>query len=899
MRARVFGGLLRLFPRDFRARFGDELIATAHALDRAYPLGLLDLPGVATDAVRTLVTVRQEMRFEARPPAPTSGSTVMDGLRQDVRFAWRGLRRDRWFTAFVIAALTLGIGVNAAMFGIVDRLLLTGPPHIQDPDRVVRLYLTALPDGLRQFTTDGFGHVTYDLARGAKSFERVATYVVNDVVAGQGADARTVPGGFASETLFPLLGVHPVLGRFFGEDENQPGGAAHVVVLGFGAWQRWFAGANDVLGRTVTIGAESYTIVGVAPRGFTGPQLGPVDVWMPMNLRGPLVTKNWQTTWNAQWLRIVGRLAPGVTAAQASEDVTAVLQRGYTGNEPYVAHGRYTVAPLSANRAGLEAPEVTVVRWLSGVVLIVLLIACANVANLLLARGMRRSREVALRAALGASQARLVRLLLIESLLLSCMGAAGGLVVAYATGGLARRAIFSWVDWSSSPVDARVLAASAVLAIATGLVVGLLPAWRATRVGLTDALKRGARERGGQRSRLRHTLTIVQASLSVVLLVGAGLFVRSLWNVRTMPLGFDPDRVLLVDIDRGALSQITDTNARNAERARRIAFATDALDQVRRISGVERASLAVGTPFGNRFTIGLRVPGVDTLPKLQSGEASVSAIAADYFATVGTRILRGRAFGPEDRAGSEPVTIVSDTMARTIWPGRDPIGQCLIAGDGDAPPCARIVGIAEDTHRDALREPPVMHYYIPFGQEKGFGGTTLLVRASGDPQAIGAEVRRVLVGLDSTIRFVRLSTIQDAIDPQTKPWRVGATVFSLSGLLALIVAAIGIYSVMSYLVADRTHEIGVRMALGARRSDVARLILRGSVAMAAVGVAGGSLIAAAASRFVEPLLFNVSARDPIVYAAVAAVLLVVALAAGVIPTVRANRINPLEALRVE
>jgi len=900
MRARVFGALLRLFPREFRARFGDELLDTARALDRAHPLGPFDLPGVAADALRTLVSIRREMRFEARPAAATRGSPHMDSLRQDLRFALRGLRRDRWFTVFVVVALTLGIGANAAMFGIVDRLLLSGPPHIQQPDRVVRLYLTVQLEGSRQFTGDAFGNITYDLARRqARSFERLATYAINDVVAGQGGDATIVRGGYASETLFPLLGVRPLLGRFFGADENQPVGAAHVAVLGYGAWQRWFAGASDVLGRSVTIGGEPCVVIGVAPRGFTGPQFGPVDVWLPMNLKSPFVTKDWQTTWNAEWLQIVGRLAPGATAVQASEEVTGILQRGYTGTESYVAHGRYTVAPLSANHAGAEAPEITVVRWLTGVALVILLIACANVANLLLARGMRRSREVALRAALGAGKARLVRLLLIESLLLSCTGAAGGLVVAYGLGGLARAAIFSWIDWSSSPVDARVLGASAVLALAAGLVVGVLPAWRATRVNLTDALKRGTREGGGDRSRLRHALTIVQAALSVVLLVGAGLFVRSLWNVRTLPLGFDADRVMLIEISRPALSQIPDQRARSAERTRRNNVALEALDQVRRIPGVEHASLAVGTPFGNRFTIGVRVPGLEVLPKLDTGAPSVSAVEGDYFATVGTRILRGRAFGAGDHAGTEPVAIVSDTMARTIWPGQDPIGKCLIAGDREAPPCARVVGIAEDTHRDALREPPVMHFYIPFGQEVGFGGTVLLARTSGTSPALGADIRRVLVARDPTIRFVQVSTIQDAIDPQTKPWRIGATVFSLSGLLALCVAAIGIYSVMSYLVADRTHEIGVRMALGARRGDVARLILRGSLGMALVGVAGGGLIAALASRFVEPLLFNVSPHDPVVYASVAGVLVVIALLAGIVPTMRANRIDPLEALRVD
>ncbi len=899
MRTRLFRALLAFLPREFRARFSDELLDTAAALDRAHPVRLADAPKVIVDVAATLVTIRRDMRLEARPVERRIRRSVMDSLQQDVRFAARGLRRDLWFTAFVVAALTLGIGANAAMFGIVDRLLVSGPPHIQDPDRVVRFYLTAQPDGMRAFTTSGFGHVSYDLAqRNAKSFDRVASYTVNTVVVGTGAEAHAAQGGYASDTLFPLLGVQPLVGRFFNKDENRPDQAARVAVLGYAAWQRWFGASRDVIGRDLTIGSAPYSIIGVAPRGFTGPQFGPVDVWLPINLRGPAVQKGWQTSWNAQWLAIVGRLKPGVTFTQAAEELTAIHQRAYTGTEPYVAKGRMTVAPISANDAGVEAPEVTVVRWLSGVALIVLLIACANVANLLLARGFRRSREVALRAALGAGRSRLVRLLLVESMLLACAGAAGGLILAYGLGGLARTVIFSWVDWTTSPVDGRVLAASGVLALAVGVIVGLLPAWRATRVSLTDALKQGVREGGGQRSRMRHALTIAQAALCVVLLVGAGLFVRSLWNVRTLALGVDPDRVIVVEVNRAPLGQLSDPAAIAAERARRSQAALDGLARVRQIPGVEHASLAVGTPFGNLFSVEVKIPGLNEVPRLKTGGPSLSAVGDDYFATVGTPILRGRAFGPADRAGSEAVAIVSETMAKTVWPGQDALGQCIFVGK-DAKACARVVGIAGDTRRSELREPPIMHFYIPFGQEVGFGGTVLLARSTGASSALGPAIKRALVEYDASIRFVSLTTIQEAVDPQVKPWRIGAMVFSLSGLLALVVAAIGIYSVMSYLVADRTHEIGVRLALGAQQGDVARLILRGSLGMAAIGVAAGSIVALAASRFVAPLLFDESPRDPVVYGVVAGVLLLVAVAAGIIPTLRANRIDPLEALRVE
>jgi len=898
MRTRVFALLLRLFPREFEARLGEDLRATARALDRDRPARWSDLGPILIDAVATLYAVRREMRGESHPLDPTRRRRPMDGLLKDVHVALRGLRREPLFTTFVIATLMLGIGANAAMFGIVDRLLLRGPVLVRDADRVVRLYLTTQPPGRRTFTTSDFGQVTFDLLRrGSQTFDAVGTYTVNSVVIGDADNTRAGNGGYASAGLFPLVGVTPALGRFFAEADDRPGNAAHVVILSDAAWRSRFGAARDVVGQSIAVGAERYEIVGVAPAGFTGPQLGPVDLWMPISLLGPKITAGWQTSWQAEWLHIVARLKPGVTREQAGEEATRILKAGYAGDEPYVGAGRLTVASLTANDAGVEGMEITVLRWMSGVALIVLLIACANVANLLLARGLRRSREVAVRSALGADRARLVRLLLVESLLLAFGGAAAGVGVAYLLGTLARTIVFSWVDWSGSPVNGLTLAVSAALAVFVGFLVGLVPALRATRTNLADSLKSGVREGGGPRSRLRHALTVAQAALSVMLLIGAGLFVRSLWEVRSLHLGFDPDSVLTVELSRPGLAQVPDTRARDAERTRRRVFPAEALESLRAIPGVERASLAAGMPFGNRFTIVVRVPGLEKVPQLKSGGPSVSAVAPDYFATMGTRIVRGRTFGPADRAGSEPVAIVNELMAETIWPGQDPIGRCLISG-ADPAPCARIVGVAENTYISSLREDAHMHYYVPFGQEVGFGGTVMLVRAA-DPPAVAGAITHMLVGLDPTIRFVTQQTIQSAIDKQTRPWRIGATVFSLSGLLAVLVAAIGIYSVTAYLVADRTHEIGVRVALGATRASIARLVVGSSVGMASAGAVLGALGAIAASHFIEPLLFNESARDPWVYGAVGLLLVGVAALAAVVPAHRANRIDPLEALRTE
>jgi putative ABC transport system permease protein len=897
---RVYRALLWLFPAEFRERFADELLATTRDIDRRGGHAHSSMRAVI-DAITAAFAVRADLRAEALQADATSsyGRRPMNSFLRDVYFAWRGLRRDPLFTAFAVITLALGIGANATMFGIADRLLLRGPEHVRDAARVVRVYVTEQPAGMKEFTTSGFGNVTVDVIRRATHVaEGVAAYTVNDGTLGRGADARPIRLGYASGSFFPLLGVRPVLGRFFSEQENAASGAAHVVVLSYGLWQTQFGGDHDVLGRTITVRDEPFIVIGVAPPGFTGAELAPVNLWAPINLTGPRIVKDWQTSWNAQWLHVIVRLNPGVTFDRAAAELTALHRAAYTGNEKSMAVARISVAPLSANDSGTESTEATVVRWLAGVALIVLLIACANVTNLLLARGVRRGRESAIRLALGASRLRLVRLMLVESTMLAIGGAVAGIALAYILGGIARHTLLSDIEWTSSPVDVRVLAVSAVIALGTGILVGLIPALRGSSARLATALKSGTQGSTGERARLRNSLTIVQTALSVALLIGAGLFVRSFWNVRTLHLGLDPDRVLVVELYRPSLANVPDGPPKDAERTRRRTFFTMAGERVGALPGVEHAAIAVGLPFGNRFTVTLRVPGRDSLPHLKSGSPSVSAVSADYFAAMGTRIVRGRGFTTADRAGSEFVTVVSARMAATIWPGTDPLGACLLVGAG-SPPCTRVVGIAEDTYRSGLREEPPMQYYIPLGQEVGFGGSVILVRGAGDPRVLGGDVRRAILALDPTITYVSMETIQERIDPQMRPWKLGAAVFAVTGLLALLVAAVGLYSVMSYLVVHRTREIGVRIAIGADRAHITGLVLRGGFAMAMAGIVIGAILAAASSRLVEPLLFNESARDPWVFVAVSCVLALVALAASLIPAARANRIDPLEALRAD
>jgi predicted permease len=828
----------------------------------------------------------------------------IEALRQDVRYAVRGLRREPLFAAFVIVTLALGIGANAAMFGVADRLLLRGPEHIVAPDRVMRVYLHEVVPGEGEFSGNTFGYVMYDvLAHGAHTFDGVAAYVAsphNQTILGHGTDARLIQQGQATSSLFPMLGVTPALGRFFTAEEDSRLGAQRVAVISYALWQRDFEGNRSVLGKSVLLRDVPYTIVGVAPRGFTGPQLAKVDVWLPASLHVTMSTRDdWSRTWHVQWMEVVVRLKPGITREQAAVDATAAYQHAYNGGSKEDAHADLFVAPLSYNDDGKESTEVSVSRWLVGVAFVVLLIACSNVANLLLARAVRRRREVAVRLALGAGRRRLLQLLLTESLTLAALGGAAGLAIAWLTAQFMRGVLLSDVEWTSSPVDGRVLAVTAVIALGVGILTGLVPALRASRPDLTSSLKSGVREGGMQGAKLRAALSVAQAALSIVLLAGAGLFAKSLSSLRSLDLGMQPGSMLVVS-PRWAAIAPGDSAAQAAERARRERVLADALDQVRRLHGIEAASLAIGLPFRSGYQQFLRVPGWDSIPHA-GGDASVSAVTSGYFASAGTRLLGGRVFTAADRVGSEPVAIVSDLMARTLWPKGDAIGQCLYTSPTrtDNTICARIVGIVADVHRFRLREKPSMHYYIPFGQERGMGGTYLVMRPHGDPSTAIPELRTLVQRLDPTIEFVDASTLQSDIDPEARPWRLGATVFGMMGVLALLVAAVGLYSVMSYLVAQRTHELGVRIALGASGGNIVAIVLRSSVGMTLLGIGIGLGLALAAGRFIEPLLYGTSSRDAGVLGGVSAAMLAVAVMAAVIPAMRAKRTDPMEALRAD
>ncbi len=816
---------------------------------------------------------------------------VLSVTRDNVGYSVRGLLRSPGFTAAVVATLALGIGVNATMFGIVDRLLLSSPGQVKDGEQVRRLYARMrLPWNGESVHQRALSYLDFTDWREARSFASVAAYWTNEATLGRGVEAVRVRASLVTASFFATLGVEPALGRFFDATEDRPG-AGGVAVLSYGLWQARFGGDPAVLGRRVDIGRGSYTVIGVAPRGFSGVDLDQVDVWAPLHAyTTELESERWRLTRNYYWIKVIVRLAAGV-GVEAAETEATYLHRN--GRGEMIAEGRYdedvtvVVAPLVEARGPNASDESIVSVLLAGVSLIVLLIACANVANLLLARGLRRRKEIAVRLALGISRRRLAGQLLTESVVLAALGGAAALLAAAWGADLIRHVLLPDVMWTDSPVSLRVLAFTAVLALATGLVSGIVPTLQASRPDLSNDLKDSARAGTVRRSRTRVALLVVQGALSVVLLVGAGLFVRSLQRVEGLDLGLDARAVVYAQLEFEPRERTTEEVNRIYQRS---------LERLRALPAVEHASFSGGLPFWGGSIEDVYVSGLDSVPAPPPAP-HMDTVTPDYFATLGIALLRGRDFAATDAAGAAPVAILNESMARGIW-GDDPLGKCFHIASRDAP-CTRVVGVVADSHRMRVTETRKWVFYLPAAQYPEESPSAILLRVRGDAERLASVVQRELLAGDSDIKYAVVRPLQERIDPQLRSYRLGAAVFSVFGLLALIVAALGLYSLLAFNVAQRTHEIGVRTALGATRSRILTQILKESVALAAVGIAIGLAVALAAAGALAPLLYDVSPRDPAVLATVTLTLLLVAALAGILPAARAARIDPNLALRAE
>ena len=824
----------------------------------------------------------------------------LEALQQDVRYALRSIRRNPGFTVTVVLTLGLGIGANVAMFSVVDRLMFRPLWGLRAPEETHRVYLQESNRG-EQRTRPSFEYARYeDLRDFTTSFSATAGFSERPIAVGSGADARERRVGAVSASYFGFFDATPALGRFFTSEEDRTPRGADVVVLSWGYWQTEFGGA-DVRDRTLQVGNVTARIIGVAPRGFAGVNdANPPELWMPITTfagsAGSDDAKTYHTNYYWGWMNMLVRRKPGVTEQQASADLTAAYRKSWELQRVEAPE----LTPLEIGKplalVGAVRPwggpdptlEARTALWTGGIALVVLVIACANVANLALARTLRRQRETAVRLALGAGRRRIVMQSLVENLLLATAGAALGLLIAGWGGSIVGRMLVgTMVTPEPLATDGRTLIATVGLALLTGLATGLVPATLAARGDLAPTLRGGTRGGMNQQSGLRSTLLVVQCGLTVVLLVGAALFARSLQSVQSMSMGYVPDRVLRVNrVERGAAPT---TDERIAQR-RLLVEAAKALPQV------EAAAWVNSVPFNSTSQTRLWVRGIDSVGAL--GEFTYTATTPDYFRVMGTRILRGRPLMDTDREGARPVMVVGESMARRLWPTADAIGKCITVS-ADTMPCYTVVGIAEDMVQRDVTADAHYHYYLPLDQYPRTQGNGLMLKLRGDPAVHGEAVRAALQQHMRGTSYLTAQPLSEIIGGAQRSWRTGATLLLAFGGLALVVAAVGLYGVVSYGVAQRTHEIGVRIALGATPRRIIGLVVGGSVRLVLVGSALGMALALWGARWVEPLLFRQSATDPRVYALVGAVMLLVALGASLSPARRANRTDPITALRAE
>jgi predicted permease len=800
---------------------------------------------------------------------------------QDSRYALRTLARSPGLSLAAVLTLGLGIGANSAIFGVVDRLFFRPPAHVVDPDRVVRVSVTRT-DPRWGTITGGIGTYPDYLAFRARmrGFSTVAATMSASFNLGVGDQARRVTAELVSASFFPLLGVRAERGRFFTEEEDRVGRPAYVAIVSHAFWRGEMAESPDALGKTLLVGHNAYTVIGVAPEHFAGLGLREPDLWLPMSAGAPEVMGNRNIlTCCGFGFRTIARLAPGVSAARAAAEGTVLMQ---------IEDSTATLA-LNSARGALDPNFISDARlsiWLAVVSGIVLLIACANVANLLLARAAQRQREVAVRVALGAGRARLIRQLYTESAVLAACGGTAAVFITLWAGPLLRAALLP--DATTARVlDLRVFAFTAGAVLVTALLAGLSPALHAGVPDLSSALKSGPREGGLQRSVTRSGLLVAQVALTLVLLTGAGLFITSLRHVQSLRLGFDADHLIVAGGDLSAVGYKTPDITAIYERIR---------ERVARLPGVDGTSLSIGSPFGTPSMLRVAVPGVDTLPNTPTGGLFVAGVTPDYFRTMGTIVRRGRVFTDADNAGAQRVVVVNQTMARLVWPGQDPIGKCMKIGDTST--CSEVVGVVEDARLFKVTDELVMQYFIPLSQ---FGGpvTSLEVRTIGPADAMVGAVRREVQATSRELPYMGIDPMPQLFAGQLRVWRQGSMLLGLLGGLALLLAAVGLYGVLSYVMSQRTRELGIRIALGAGRGDLLRLVVRQGLGITVVGVVIGVVGALAGGKAIAALLYGVSPHDPLVLGIVTLLLLSVAVVASYLPARRATNVDPMVALRYE
>jgi predicted permease len=814
---------------------------------------------------------------------------MMDTLRQDLRFARRQLIRSPGFAVLAVGMLGLGIGATTTIFSVINTVFLRPPVHVREPERLVAVFTS-------DFSGPRFGTSSYpdfvDFTAGAAGLEALAATTPRPFSVATGRESFRALGEMVSDDYFGLLGVPLARGRGL-----VPGASETDVVIGHGLWQRRFAGATDVIGRTIRLSGHTFTIAGVAPEGFNGTMRGVrVEVWVPLAAQRILAPDDDMfTNRGDRGLFLVGRLRDGVTPSAAQSQlgvVAARLHHAYQERWTDRTGGARVVTVLPERDARIfptiRGPVTQFLALLMGVACLVLVICCANLANLLLARGTVRRREVAVRLALGGSRTRLVRQLLTEGLLLAAAGAAAGVVLAtWATGALATFEPPLPVPVALEfPLDARILLFTALIAALTVVLSALAPALRATRLEAATALRGDMGATGaGRRIGLRDGLVVAQVAVSLVVLAAAGLFLASLRNATHVDPGFRAAGLSLVRLELGI---------QGYDSVRGKSFYTELERRARSLPSVEAVSLAEIVPLGMaRQRRGVEVEGY-TPREGEEMEFGVNTVGVGYFETMDIPLVQGRGFESSDREGGTPVAVVNESFARRFWPGEEPIGRRFTTGRGGT---RVVVGVARDGKYWSLTEDPQPHFYEPFAQAYE-ADMVLLVRSGSDPRSILPALIREARALDPELP-IEANTMTEHLGFALLPQRIGAAVLGVFGAVAALLAAFGLYGVMSYVVSQRTAEIGIRMALGARSRDVRMLVVRRALALTLTGLVLGLAGALAATRVLASFLVDVSPTDPATLMSVALLFTSVALLASWLPARRAASVDPIRALRSE
>jgi predicted permease len=806
---------------------------------------------------------------------------VFPHLLQDLRYSFRTMRRNAGFAVFATLIAGLGVGASATVFSVVNTLILRPLPFDKSSE-LVWIANRDLPDLSGQTTQVGY---LLDLREKTQTLSAVAGYfafygVSDNLLSGRGEPER-LSGVPVSENFFDVLGVKPLLGRAFNAEESAWNGPK-AVMLGYALWERRFNRDPAIVGASLVINGTPHTVVGVLPVSFDFATIfapgSRFDLYFPFPLSPE--TNRWGNT-----MAMIGRLKPGATAASAQSEVRVLAQQ-MSREHPERNGFEGIVKPLSEQVSGNIRLAVVV---LAGAVGMVMLIVCANLSNLLLARTAARQREIAIRMALGAGRKRLLGQMLTEGLVLSSGGAILGLALA-----VAGTRLLTGLETVSIPLlrDVRTDTATLVFTVAvtliTGVVFGLAPALQASGAGMTSALKDASRGSTGGRERafVRNALVVSEIAFACVLLVGAGLLIRSLASVLEVKMGFEPARTATIRVD---------PDSRITTPAQRLAYMDDVLRRVSQAPGIERAAVTDALPFGRNRTWGAGAKGV-TYERGKYPLAFVRVVSEGYPAAMGIRLLAGRDFSAGDMPGKEPVMLVNKTLAEALWPGQDPVDKYIVG------PCARerrVVGVVSDVRHLSLEQPSGNEMYIPARQCDDLAGSYLVVRSTLPPGQVAATLRAALIPIAPNLAGNDFRTLQQIVDRSVSPRRFTVLLLGAFAVFALILASLGIYALISYSVNQRTHEIGIRMALGASARDVQASIVGQTLRLAAIGLVIGAGASALLARGASGLLFGVTAGDPQTFAGMVAILAIVALVAGYLPARRASRIDPMVALRAE